>query len=116
MGFERDPAMFQEVVEFVEANPARFIILGCGMPREELLVSALRDSGRVGGTALCIGSGLEFLIGAQRRAPMWMQRAGLEWLYRLSQDPRRLARRYLVESPAVFRMLLRERRGGTPLR
>ena len=50
--------------------------------------------------------------GVARRAPRWMQRCGLEWLFRLCSDPRRLARRYLIDSPAVLAMLLRARLGG----
>jgi N-acetylglucosaminyldiphosphoundecaprenol N-acetyl-beta-D-mannosaminyltransferase len=53
---------------------------------------------------LCIGASVEFLSGAKRRAPRWMQRAGLEWLYRLLSEPRRLWRRYLVKGPRVFKL------------
>ena len=56
-----------------------------------------------------IGASLEFVAGAQPRAPVWMQRAGLEWAHRLLRDPRRLARRYLMDSPSILPMLLRER-------
>jgi N-acetylglucosaminyldiphosphoundecaprenol N-acetyl-beta-D-mannosaminyltransferase len=58
---------------------------------------------------LCIGASLEFIAGAHRRAPHWMQRAGLEWLYRLGSDPRRLARRYLINCPPIVGLLWRER-------
>lgn len=109
LDFERDPVLFQRVVDFVIANPARLIILACGMPRQEMLAHALLQSGQVRGTALCVGSALEFLIGAQRRAPVWMRHAGVEWLHRLCREPRRLARRYLIQSPPVFAMLLRAR-------
>jgi N-acetylglucosaminyldiphosphoundecaprenol N-acetyl-beta-D-mannosaminyltransferase len=49
-----------------------------------------------------------FLAGAERRAPGWMQRDGLEWAYRLATDPRRLAGRYLLDSPRIVPLLLRE--------
>jgi len=109
MGFDRDPAAFRAAVEFVVANPARFIFLGVGMPRQERLAAAIQASGRACGTGLCIGSALEFVAGAQRRAPLWMQHVGLEWLHRLSQEPRRLARRYLVQCPPALVLLLNER-------
>lgn len=109
LGFERDEAAFQRTVDFVVAHPARFYIFACGMPRQELLGAKLKARGDLHGTALCIGSALEFLIGSQQRAPVRMQRAGLEWLHRLYKEPRRLGRRYLVQSPPIFTLLLKER-------
>jgi N-acetylglucosaminyldiphosphoundecaprenol N-acetyl-beta-D-mannosaminyltransferase len=109
MGFERDPVAFQAAVDFVVAHPARFVFLAVGSPRQELLAAAIAASGRATGTGLCIGAALEFLAGAKRRAPLWMQRAGLEWLARLLADPLRLGRRYLWDCPVVLRLLWRER-------
>jgi exopolysaccharide biosynthesis WecB/TagA/CpsF family protein len=108
MGFDRDPQAMAATVQFVLAHPARFVMLAVGSPRQEKLAAALAQAG-ARGTALCIGASLEFVAGVRRRAPEWMQRAGLEWLHRLGSEPRRLARRYLVDSPAVLRLLLAER-------
>jgi N-acetylglucosaminyldiphosphoundecaprenol N-acetyl-beta-D-mannosaminyltransferase len=109
MGFDRDPKALAQTVEFVLAHPARFIFLAVGSPRQERLAAAIAATGRASGVGLCIGAGLEFLTGAQPRAPRWVQRAGFEWLYRLAQSPRRLARRYLIDDPPIFALLLRER-------
>lgn len=111
-GFERDPAAFHAAIEFVLAHPARFVFLAVGSPRQEMLASAIQATGRANGIGLCVGASLEFLAGAQKRAPAWMQHADLEWLYRLGRNPRRLARRYLVESPAILPLLLHERFAG----
>jgi N-acetylglucosaminyldiphosphoundecaprenol N-acetyl-beta-D-mannosaminyltransferase len=108
-GFECDAAAMQTAVDFVLAHPARFVFLAVGAPRQEMLAAAIRATGRATGVGLCIGASLEFVVGAQRRAPLWMQHAGLEWLHRLARDPRRLARRYLIDSPAIVPLLLRER-------
>jgi exopolysaccharide biosynthesis WecB/TagA/CpsF family protein len=54
---------------------------------------------------LCIGASIDFLTGKQRRAPVWVQKAGLEWLHRLLSDPRRLASRYLIECPRIFYLI-----------
>jgi len=110
MGFADDPAAFAKAVSFVLAHPARFIFMAVGSPRQERLAAAVAASGQATGTGLCIGASLGFLAGAERRAPPWMQRGGLEWAFRLGTDPRRLARRYLLESPRVVSMLLRDRR------
>jgi exopolysaccharide biosynthesis WecB/TagA/CpsF family protein len=108
-GFERDPAALSAAVEFVLAHPARFVFLAVGSPRQEILADAVRSTGRATGTGFCIGASLDFLAGARRRAPEWMQRCGLEWLHRLGSDPLHMARRYLLDGPAIFPMLLRER-------
>lgn len=108
MGFEHDTAALQAAVAFVVANPARFILLAVGSPRQEVLAEAIAASGLAHGVGLCVGASLDFLSGAETRAPEWMQRAGLEWLHRLAADPRRLAWRYLVEDPMVFGLLIRE--------
>jgi exopolysaccharide biosynthesis WecB/TagA/CpsF family protein len=57
--------------------------------------------------ALCIGASINFLTGAEKRAPRWMQRLGVEWLYRLLRNPRRLAWRYLLRGPRIFTLLPR---------
>ena len=117
-GFEHDPAALQEVVDFVLAHPARFVFLAVGSPRQEILAAAIAATGRASGVGLCIGAGLEFLSGAAPRAPIWLQRVGLEWLHRLAHDPLRLARRYLLDCPVIFPLLWRAaghslwRRGG----
>jgi N-acetylglucosaminyldiphosphoundecaprenol N-acetyl-beta-D-mannosaminyltransferase len=109
MGFDGDKSAFAEAVSFVLAHPARFVFLAVGSPRQERLAAAVAASGQGTGTGLCIGASLGFLAGAEQRAPAWMQLHGLEWAFRLGADPRRLARRYLLDSPHVVSMLLRER-------
>jgi exopolysaccharide biosynthesis WecB/TagA/CpsF family protein len=109
MGFDRNPAQVAEAARFVEQHPARFIFLAVGSPRQERLSAAVMAGGRATGIGLCIGASLEFLAGSASRAPGWMQVAGLEWLFRLAGDPGRMVRRYLLDDPQIFAMLLRER-------
>jgi UDP-N-acetyl-D-mannosaminuronic acid transferase (WecB/TagA/CpsF family) len=109
MGFDRHPAAFAEAVAFVLAHPARITLLALGSPRQERLAAAIAATGQARGLGLCVGASLDFLAGAVPRAPRWMQCAGLEWLHRLGSDPKRLGRRYLVEDPPVFGLLLRDR-------
>ena len=111
LGFERDRATWQHTIDFVIEHPARFVFLAVGSPRQERLAAAIAATGRATGTGLCVGAGLDFLAGVERRAPRWLQRAGLEWLHRLAFNPARLGRRYLFDNPPVFAMLLRERLG-----
>jgi exopolysaccharide biosynthesis WecB/TagA/CpsF family protein len=74
-----------------------------------VVAAALVKRGRATGIGLCIGASLLFLAGEERRAPRWLQGAGLEWAWRLAQDPRRLARRYWGNT-AILRLLFQESR------
>jgi exopolysaccharide biosynthesis WecB/TagA/CpsF family protein len=110
MGFIEHPAEVERCVQFIEdAAPFRFCFLALGSPQQEVIAHRLQQRGRARGLALCVGAALNFISGAERRAPLWVQRAALEWLYRLSGDPSRLARRYLVRGPRIFGLLLSDR-------
>lgn len=109
MGFDRDPAAFAAAVQFALDHPARLTVLAVGMPRQERLAATIAESGKACGIGLCVGSALEFLVGAHPRAPRWVQEGGFEWLYRMAREPRRLARRYLVQCPPIFALMVRER-------
>ena len=110
MGFERDPAAFEAAVRFIEEHPARFVFLAVGSPRQCMVANALVKRGKATGTGLCIGASLLFLTGEEKRAPVPVQKVGMEWAWRLAQDPKRLARRYLVDSPAIIALLRQEAR------
>jgi N-acetylglucosaminyldiphosphoundecaprenol N-acetyl-beta-D-mannosaminyltransferase len=60
-----------------------------------------------------VGASLDFVAGIQKRAPSWMSKVGLEWLYRLAQEPRRLAARYLLRDPEFALILLRQLAQGS---
>ena len=109
MGFDRDPEAIAAAIGFIEAHPARFTFLAVGSPRQEVVAAALVRRGKAQGIGLCSGASLLFLAGQERRAPRLVQRAGLEWAWRLAQDPRRLARRYW-HNTAILRLLLQASR------
>ncbi|MDE2306579.1 MAG: WecB/TagA/CpsF family glycosyltransferase [Gammaproteobacteria bacterium] len=108
MGFVHDHDALEDCLQAIErASPFRFCFLAVGSPQQEIVAQRLRARARARGLALCIGASVNFLTGAERRAPVWMQHAGLEWLYRLVSSPRRLASRYLLRGPRIFRLLRR---------
>jgi N-acetylglucosaminyldiphosphoundecaprenol N-acetyl-beta-D-mannosaminyltransferase len=77
------------------------LVVSLGKPRQEQWVD--RHGYATGARVfLPCGGAIDFLVGKQRRAPAWMQRIGLEWFYRLTREPRRLARRYLVQGPGAL--------------
>ena len=109
MGVRDDPAAQEAIAHFVEEQQADLVLFAIGAPQSELVAHRLAQRGLARGVGLCIGASVEFLSGAKRRAPRWMQRLGLEWLFRLLSEPRRLWRRYLVKGPRVFELWWRER-------
>lgn len=109
MGVRDDPSLHEAIARFVEDEAADFVFLAIGAPQAEIVAHYIARRGGARGVGLCVGASIEFLSGARRRAPRWMQRLGLEWLFRLSSEPRRLWRRYLVEGPRIFRIWWRRR-------
>ena len=90
--------------ELAAAQP-RIVFVGLGFPKQEQLIARLAAS-LPGAWFVGCGAAIPFAGGTVRRAPAWMQRAGLEWVYRLISEPRRLARRYLVDDlPFAMRLL-----------
>lgn len=88
---------------------ADIVFLALGTPRQEVFAQQhLMDLGL--GAVVCIGAGLDFLSGAQRRAPYLWRKVGLEWLYRLLREPRRLGPRYVAAAPRFLLLMLRGRR------
>lgn len=104
-GFDRDPARFAEVcAAVVEAKPD-LVFVGLGFPKQERVVDALRPELPLSWFLGC-GAAITFVAGDRPRAPGWLQRAGLEWVWRLAGDPRRLAGRYLRrDAPYAVRLL-----------
>ena len=89
------------------ATGANITWVGLGMPKQELWIH--RVAGQLPGTVVIgVGAAFEFLAGITKQAPAWMQSAGLEWLFRLSQEPRRLWRRYIWNNPAFAILALRQ--------
>lgn len=111
MGFINSEHEVQKCVDFTVKTKAHLTFLALGMPQQEILASHIADHPQARGVGLCIGASIDFLTGKQRRAPRWLQKAGLEWLYRLASDPRRLASRYLIECPRIFYLICLNRPG-----
>jgi exopolysaccharide biosynthesis WecB/TagA/CpsF family protein len=108
MGFIQDGEAVEECLRFIEAqSPFRFCFLALGCPQQEIIANKLRERGVARGLTLCIGASINYLTGMERRAPQWMQKAGMEWAFRLVQNPGRLAKRYLLRGPRIFMLLKR---------
>ena len=107
MGFIHQPEAVTAAVEFVCDHPARFVFLCVGSPQQELLAARIAATGRARGVGLCVGASITFLAGTKQRAPLWMQRAHIEWLHRLVQEPGRMWRRYLLGAWPLLSLIRR---------
>jgi len=118
LGLTRSPAEDAAVEKIRAANP-NLVMVAFGAPKQELFIQ--RSWPKLPAAVwLGIGGTLDFIAGRVQRAPPWMQESGLEWAYRLAQEPRRLWKRYLINDPkfafVLARMLATPRRDRTRLR
>jgi len=103
---EPEPVSDGEILARIRAARPDLILVGLGMPKQERWIDRMAPHFA---PAVAIGTGacLDFVAGRVRRAPRWMSRVGLEWLFRLVHEPRRLWRRYLVRDPQFIGVVLR---------
>jgi N-acetylglucosaminyldiphosphoundecaprenol N-acetyl-beta-D-mannosaminyltransferase len=106
-GFEPVGDAAEDAVRAVNAARPSVLFVGLGAPKQELWVHRYWD--RLGTTvAVCCGAAIDFAAGTRARAPVWMQRTGLEWSWRLAREPGRLWKRYLVRDAAFVGIFLTE--------
>ncbi len=104
IGFESKPKQMSEIVALLtKANPD-IVFVALGSPKQEHLIAKLQPSLK-NAWWLGVGVSFSFLTGHVKRAPLWMQRAGIEWVHRLCQEPRRLFKRYIVSGVPFAAML-----------
>lgn len=97
---------YQQDVDRINRANADFIWIGLGAPKQELWM--YQQKGKVNGVMLGVGAGFDFHAGVVKRAPEWMQKCGLEWFYRLLQEPGRLGKRYLNTNLRFIRLCMLE--------
>lgn len=106
MGFERTADSLDAALAPVQYARPDIVLFALGCPKQELLMAECYQ--RLAPSVLLgIGASLEFIAGRLRRAPPWMSKMGAEWIYRISQDPRRLAHRYFIRDRAIVKIAVR---------
>jgi N-acetylglucosaminyldiphosphoundecaprenol N-acetyl-beta-D-mannosaminyltransferase len=97
------PGEDYEIASRIRSSGARLALVGLGCPRQEVFAYAMRPL--VDMPLLAVGAAFDYHAGVLRKPPAWIQRYGLEWLWRLSLEPRRLWRRYVLLNPAYLARL-----------
>lgn len=108
-GFEKDEAECQKILELIEESGATVLAVGLGAPKQEKWIAKYKEQLPNIKIFLAIGATIDFEAGEKSRAPKWMSESGLEWLYRLVTEPKRLWKRYLVDSLPFFWLILKQR-------
>lgn len=101
-----DAAQLDRIAAQLAAAHPHLVLMAFGAPKQEFLIDRISPRIRPA-VSFGVGASLDFIAGTVRRAPPLMRRAGLEWLFRLAQEPRRLWRRYLVHDPKFAAILVR---------
>ncbi len=108
-GFERHEVECQKIVDMIRRSEATVVAVGLGAPKQEKWIAKYRSQLPNIRIFLAIGAAIDFEAGQKPRSPKWMSEVGLEWLYRLLVEPRRLWRRYLIEDLPFFWWILKQK-------
>jgi N-acetylglucosaminyldiphosphoundecaprenol N-acetyl-beta-D-mannosaminyltransferase len=106
MQFVNDPKEIAEVVQMINASGATVLIVGLGAPKQEIWIDRYRSAMPGIRIFMGVGATIDYEANAVPRAPRWMRRNGLEWMYRIRTQPRRYWRRYLRDTEFFWLVLL----------
>lgn len=108
-GFEKDEAECAKIVQLINDSGATVLAVGVGAPKQEKWINKYKSQFPKINIFFAIGATIEFEADYRDRAPKWVSKAGLEWFYRLIQEPKRLWKRYLLEDIPFFFLILKQK-------
>ena len=109
-GFEKDLEQNKQIIKVIKKAKPDILFVGLGSPKQEKWINDNKDLYQAPVSA-GIGVTFEFIAGMVKRAPVWMQKSGLEWFWRLIQEPSRLWKRYLIDDPIFFWLVFKQKMG-----
>lgn len=108
-GFENNPKECLEIIDLINTSGANVLAVGVGAPKQEKWIVQYKDKLPNVKIFMGIGATIDFEAGHKPRAPKWISEAGLETLFRLFSEPKRLWRRYLIDDPPIFWWVMKQR-------
>lgn len=102
-GFEKNEEQLNEANERIKKSGADILIVFLGCPKQEKFIATNKDKYQIS-ISITMGGCVDFIAGGVKRAPLWMQKAGLEWFFRFLQEPRRMWRRYFIDDMRIFKL------------
>ncbi|MDD5165863.1 MAG: WecB/TagA/CpsF family glycosyltransferase [Candidatus Omnitrophica bacterium] len=111
LGFENDIFENTKIVNMIRSANPDFLFVGLGAPKQEKWIYRHKEQYQVP-VSIGIGVSFEFIAGIVKRAPVWMQKKGLEWFWRMMMEPKRLWKRYLIDGVGFFLYILKQKVKG----
>ena len=110
-GFEKNETETQKMIDMVNESEATVVAVGVGAPKQEKWI--MQHKHRMPGVKIffAIGATIDFQAGFVKRSPKWITAIGMEWLYRMAQEPKRLFKRYIIDDMPFFLLLIKQRFG-----
>lgn len=110
LGFEKNDEQLDKAIEIIKQSEADILIVFLGCPKQEKFIARYKDRYQVP-VSITMGGCIDFIGADIKRAPMWMQKSGLEWFFRFAQEPKRLFRRYFIDDSKIFPLVLKYKLG-----
>jgi len=110
--FDVDDLYYKEILynidNIIKRESPKYTIIGLPFDKRERLCKSLLELNNINTLYILLGASLEFYTGIKKRAPLWMQKAGLEWFYRFLTEPKRLFKRYFIDSWYIIIIIIKE--------
>ena len=110
LGFENNPVELEKSLDLISESKADILIVFLGCPKQERFIAKYKDEYQVP-VSITMGGCIDFIGADIKRAPMWMQKSGLEWFFRFAQEPKRLFKRYFIDDMQIFPLVLKYKLG-----
>lgn len=107
-GFDKDQNENKKIIDMIKKSSPDILFVGLGAPKQEKWIFNNKDKYEVP-VSLGIGASFDFVAESVKRAPLWMQKSGLEWFYRFSQEPKRMFKRYFIDDTKFIGIFLKEK-------
>lgn len=108
-GFEKDQDELSRIDHMLYESKADMLFVGMGVPKQDIFIFEHMNTYKIP-MSFSIGATIDFEAGVQKRAPKWINRIGMEWLYRLALDPRRMFQRYIIDDSKIFKLAWKYRK------
>ena len=108
-GFEKDKNEIDKINKMLFTSNADMLFVGMGVPKQDIFIYENMNKYQIP-MSFSIGATIDFEAGIQKRAPRWINRIGMEWLYRLVRDPKRMFKRYIINDMKIFKLAWRYRK------
>ena len=110
LGFENNPTELKKSLDHIKESKADILIVFLGCPKQERFIARYKDEYQVP-VSITMGGCIDFIGADIKRAPLWMQKSGLEWFFRFAQEPKRLFKRYFIDDMQIFPLVLKYKLG-----